>query len=84
MLHVRVRTVTIFVIVCCQCSILTKLCESAGINDNNPFDFRMFENFGLTKEVFIKEHEMVQQLKNLRGQLEEELKMVQSAVNKLR
>ena len=80
----RVGTITMFFTVCCQFLMLTKICESAGINDNNPFDFRMFENFGLTREVFVKEHRMVQELKNLKAQMDEELKMLQSVMKKFR
>ena len=84
LIHNRGRTTTMFIIVCCKLFILTKICESAGINDNNPFDFKMFENFGLTQEVFIKEHQMVRELKSLKKHLEAELKMLQSVMKEFR
>ena len=84
LLHFRIKPITMFIIVCCQFLIFSKICESAGINDNNPFDFKMFENFGLTKEVFIKEHQMVRELKSLKKHLEAELKMLQSVMKEFR
>jgi hypothetical protein len=44
----------------------------------------MFENFGLTKEVFIKEQEMVRELNTIRNLLETESKMLRSKINGLR
>ena len=79
----RIKTVEIFSFVLCFQTLLLKV-EGHGINDNNPFEFRMFENFGLTREVFIKEQEMVRDLKNYRNLLETEIKILRSKISGLR
>ena len=47
-------------------------------NEDNRFEFRMFENFGLTQEIFLKEQAMVAELKSLRSLLAGELQMLRT------
>ncbi len=71
-------------ILCFQVLFLLKFCHSSGINENNPFDFKMFENFGLTKEVFIQEQKLIKDLKDLKGRLEGELSLLKSKMLEMR
>ena len=48
--------------------------------DNNPFALHMFENFELTKEVFLKEQRLVKELRRLKVLLEDRQKLVASAL----
>jgi hypothetical protein len=44
----------------------------------------MFENFGLTKEVFIQEQKLIKDLKDLKGRLEGELSLLKSKMLEMR
>ena len=71
-------------IVCFQVLFLLTFSDGNGINENNPFDFKMFENFGLTKEVFIREQKLIKGLKDLKGLLEGELSLLKSKMLEMR
>ena len=77
----KFRVQTIF---CFQVVFLLTFCDCNGINENNPFDFKMFENFGLTKEVFIREQKLIKDLKDLKGLLEGELSLLKSKMLEMR
>ncbi len=78
-LKFRLRTVLSF-----QLLFLLKICDSNGINENNPFDFKMFENFGLTKDVFIREQKLIKDLRDLKGLLESELTLLKTKMLEMR
>jgi len=71
-------------IFCFQVLFLLTFCDCNGNNENNPFDFKMFENFGLTKEVFIREQKLIKDLKDLKGLLEGELTLLKSKMLEMR
>ena len=56
--------------------------EAFNANEDNRFEFRMFENFGLTQEIFVKEQALVSELRSLRELLTEELKMLRTQFKK--
>ncbi len=49
--------------------------------DNNPFALHMFENFELTKGIFVKEQKLVRELRELRTLLLERQRMVAAALD---
>ena len=57
--------------------------EAYNANDDKKFEFRMFENFGLTQEIFVKEQVMVAKLRSVRDLLSAELKMFRTQLQKI-
>ena len=50
--------------------------------DNNPNDFRMFENFGLTKNVYINETKIVEKVQEIRRNLQHLKSVITNYKNK--
>ena len=50
--------------------------------DNNPNDFRMFENFGLTKNVYINETKIMEKVLDIRGNLQKMKLLITNYKNK--
>lgn len=61
---------------CCQCF---------NVNDNgNRFEFRVFENFQVTKEIFLKEQKIVENLRSIRQTLRDEQANVEAKLQLLK
>lgn len=64
----------------CCCNVST-IVNGYMVNEDDKFEFKMFENFGLTKEVFLHEQKLVKELTVLKELLSEELKTIRMQMN---
>ena len=59
-------------------------CQTIDDINNNPNNFYMFEDFELTREIYIKEHVLVSKLEKIRELLQQQQELLTNYLNKKR